>query len=115
MPLLGELGIVKRCIRRFKIGAAVLLVGIEEEGVEAPVQVVMARDIVFRSSARIELAGMPDQITQTPLQLGPARQYFGLIEQDRQRVRNRAVPDDESAFHVKFTQRKLRVQKDPAF
>src|SRR5437667_3550313 len=53
MPLLGELGIVKRCIRRFKIGAAVLLVSIEEERVEAPVEVVMACDIVFRTSARI--------------------------------------------------------------
>src|SRR5260370_33555511 len=115
MPLLGELGIVKGCIRRFKIGAAVLLVSVEEEGVEAPVEVIMARDIVFRTSARIELAGMPDEIAQPPLQLGPTRQYFGLIKQDRQCIRNRALLDDESAFHVELAQCKLRVQKDPAF
>ena len=115
MALLGELGIVERCVRRFEISATVLLVGIEEEGIEPPVEIVVARDIVFRTAARIELLDVPDQITQPPLQLGPARQYFGLIQQDRQRIRNRAVLDDESAFHVDFAQRKFRVEKNPAF
>jgi hypothetical protein len=73
MTLLGELGILKGRVRRFKISAAVLLVGIEEERIEPPVEVVMARDIVFRTTTRIELPGMPDQIAQPPLQFGPAR------------------------------------------
>src|SRR6202022_1804988 len=110
-----ELGVVKRRVRRFKIGAAVLLVGIEEEGIEPAVEVVMARNIVFRTTARIELPGMPDKIAQPPLQLGPARQYFRLIEQDRQRIRNRAILDDESAVHVHFAQCKFWVEEDPAF
>ena len=114
MALLGELGIVQRRIRRFEIGATVLLVGIEEERIQPPVEIVVARDIVSRTAARIELADMPDQIAQPPLQLGPARQYFGLIEQDRQHVGNRALLDDEGAFHVDFAERKLRVQQNPA-
>ena len=33
VTLLGELGIVERRVRGFEIGAAVLLVGVEEEGI----------------------------------------------------------------------------------
>ena len=115
MALLGELGIVKRRVRRFEIGAAVLLVGIEEERIQPPVEIVMARDIVFRTVARIELPDMPDQIAQPPLQLGIARQYFRLIHQDRQRIGNRATLDDECAFHVDFAERQLGVEQNPAF
>jgi len=86
MTLLGELGIVKGLVRCLEIGAAILLVGIEEERIEPPVEIVVMRDIVFRAAARIELLGVPGQITQPPLQLGPTRQYFWLIHQDRQRV-----------------------------
>ena len=48
MAFLGELGIVEARVRRFEIGAAILLVGIEEERIEPPVEIVMARDIVSR-------------------------------------------------------------------
>src|SRR5258708_37760130 len=113
MTLLGELGVLKGRVRRLKISAAVLLVGIEEERIEPPVEVVVARDIVLRAIARIELPGMPDQIAQPPLQLGPARQYFRLIQQDRQRIRNRALLDDESALRVNSAHRKFRVEQHP--
>jgi hypothetical protein len=73
VTLLGELGVVQRRFRRFEIAAAVLFVGIEEQRIEPPVEIIVVRDIVFRSAARIELLGMPDQIAQPPLQLGPAR------------------------------------------
>src|SRR5450631_3835512 len=115
MAFLGELGVVERRVRRLEIGAAVLFVGIEKEGIESSVEIVMARDIILRAAARIELADMPDQITQAPLQFGPARQYFGLIEQDRQRVRNRSILDDETALHVDFAERKLWIEQNPAF
>src|SRR5260370_24208015 len=58
---------------------------------------------------------MPDQITQPPLQLGPARQNLGLIEQDRERVRDRAIFNDETPLHIDFAERKLRVEQNPAF
>src|SRR5665213_4283079 len=100
MPFLGELRLVECHLRRFEISTAVLLVGIEKERIEPPVQIVVARDIIFGPAARIELPGVPDQIAQAPLQLGPARQYLGLIQQYRQRVRDRAILDNKSAIHI---------------
>lgn len=49
MPFLGELGFVECQVGRFEIGAAVLLVGIEEQGIEPSVEIVVARDIVLRT------------------------------------------------------------------
>ena len=113
MPLLGELGVVQRRIRRLEIGAAVLLVGIEEQRIEPAIEIVMARHIGFRPRGRIELLGVPDEVAQPPLQLGPARQHVGLVEQDGQRVGDRAVLDHESAFHVDFAERKLGIEQNP--
>ena len=115
MALLGKLGIVKARIGRLEIGAAILFVGIEEERIEPAVEIVMARDIVPGAAARIELLGMPDQVSQPPLQLGPARQDFGLADQDRQRVRDRTLLDDECPVHIDFAQREFRIEQDPPF
>src|SRR5689334_14746364 len=76
MTFFGELGVVERRIRRLKIGAAVLLVGIQKERIEPSVEIVVTSDIIFRAAARIELADMPDEISKPPLHLGPARQYL---------------------------------------
>ena len=77
MAFLGELGIVERRIRRFEIATTVLPVGVEEEGIEPPVEVVVVGDVVSRPAAPIELPGVPAEITQPPLQLGPARSISG--------------------------------------
>ncbi len=58
---------------------------------------------------------MPDQVTQPPLQLGPARQYLGLIHQDHQGIGDRAAFDDEGAVHVDFAQREFGIEKNAAF
>ena len=113
MPLLGQLGVVERRIRGLEIGAAVLLVGVEEQRIEPAIEIVMARDIGFRPRGRIELLGVPDEIAQPPLQPRPARQQVGLIEQDGQRVGNRGVLDHERAFHVDFAERKLGIEQNP--
>jgi hypothetical protein len=115
VTLLGKLGIVEARLRCLEIGAAILLVGIEEERIEPPVEIVMARDIVLGTAWRIELPDMSYQITQPPLQLGPARQYFRLIHQDRQRIRDRAILDHEGSLHVQFAERQFGVEQHPAF
>src|SRR3569832_500663 len=102
MTFFGELGVVERRLRGLKIGAAVLLVGIQKERVQPSVEIVVTSDGIFRAAARIELADMPDEISKPPLHLGPARQYLRLIHQDRQRVRNRAILDYEGAFLIDF-------------
>ena len=81
--------------RAYRNSRSSIVVGIEEEGVEPAIEIVMMRDVIKGSSAQIELPGMPDEIPQKPLQSGPARHYFGLIHQDRQCIRNRAILDDE--------------------
>ena len=95
MALLGELGVVERRVRRLEIGAAILLVGVEEERIEPPVEIVVVRDIARARPRRLNCLTCRDQIAQPPLQLGPARQHVGLIQQDRQRIGDRAVLDDE--------------------
>ena len=64
MALLGQLGVVERLIGRFEIGAAVLLIGIQKQRVEPPVQIVVVGDIALRAPARIELLQMPKQEAQ---------------------------------------------------
>jgi hypothetical protein len=71
-------------------------------------------DVVFRPSTPIELPGVPAEITQPPLQLGPARHHFGLIEQDLQRIRDRAVLDHERTVHIGFAQRQFGIEENTA-
>jgi hypothetical protein len=91
-----------------------LLVGVEEEGIEPPVEVVVMGDVVSRPAAPIELPGVPAEIAQPPLQLGPTWEHFGLAEQDLQRVRDRAILDHECAVHVGFAERQFGIEQDPA-
>ena len=114
VALLGELGIVERRVRRFEIGAAILPVGVEEEGIEPPVEIVMMGDVVPRPAAPIELPDVPAEIAQPPLQPGPARHHFGLVEQDCERIRDRAVLDHERAVHIGFAKRQFGIEEDAA-
>src|SRR3569832_180553 len=58
---------------------------------------------------------MPYQIAKPPLRFGPARQNGRLIHQDRERIGNRTVFDDELAFHVDLAERELGVKQNSAF
>ena len=49
MALLGELRVVERLIAGLEIGAGVLLVGVEEQRVEPPVEIVVVRDVAPRA------------------------------------------------------------------
>jgi hypothetical protein len=46
MTPLGELRIVEGLVRRLEIGAAILPVGIEEERVEPPIEIVVVGNVV---------------------------------------------------------------------
>ena len=48
MAFLGELGIVERLARCLEVAAAILPVGVEEEGIEPAVEIVMMRDVAAR-------------------------------------------------------------------
>ena len=76
MPLLGELGVVERHLRRLEIGAAILLAGVEEERIEPAVEIVVMCDIAAR--ARIELLQVPRQITHLETIAVPMRSHVNL-------------------------------------
>ena len=63
-------------------------------------------------SAPIELPDVPAEIAQPPFQPGPARHHFGLVEQDLERIRNRAVLDHERAVHIGFAERQFGIEED---
>ena len=46
VAFLGELRVVERLLGMLEIGAAVLPVGVEEERIEPPVEIVVMRDVV---------------------------------------------------------------------
>ena len=49
MPFLCELGIVKRLIGFFEIGAAILPIGVQKERVKSSIEIVMMGDVSARS------------------------------------------------------------------
>jgi hypothetical protein len=62
MTFLGELGVVERLIGRFEVGAAILLIGVEEELIKPAVQIVVMGDIAARARARVELLHPAKQV-----------------------------------------------------
>jgi len=114
MPFLGELGFVEcqgRAVRNRRSCIACRHRGTGNRAVRRDRS--GARHC-SSNTARIELLRMPRQIAQPPLQLGPARQHLGLIEQDHQGIRHRALFDHESAVHIGLAQRQFRVHQEMA-
>ena len=115
VALLGELGVVERLVRRFEIGAAILLVAVEEERIEPAVEVVVVRDIVARARPQIELLQAAEQIAHEPRRQRPIRRGNALLaQQDREHVGDRALLDDEGAVHIGFAELELGIEQDRA-
>ena len=114
MPLLGELRIVERQIRRFEIGAAILLVAVEKQRIEPAVEIVVVRHVVAGAGPQIQLLQAAEQIAHEPRQR-PIRRGDGLLtQQDRKHVRNRALLDDKGAVHIGFAELQLGVDQHRA-
>ena len=98
VALLGELGIVERLVGRLEIGAAILLVAVEEERIEPAVEVVVVRDVVAGAGPRIELLQAAEQIARPAAAATPnsARRSRSCRSSDREHVGNRALLDDEA-------------------
>ncbi len=71
MALLGELGVVERGVGGLEIGAAILPVGVEEQGIEPAVEVVVVRHVAARALARIELGEAAGEEAQQELRARP--------------------------------------------
>src|SRR5439155_3038623 len=114
--LLGELSIVERLVGGFEIGAAVLAIRIEEQGVEPAVEIVMMRDVALRATARIELLQAAVKIADEPLRPGPQRRpaVASLRQHDAKYVGNRAAFDDDAAVHIGFAEAQFGVDENAA-
>lgn len=112
VPFLGELRVVERGVLRLEIGAAILLVAIQEERIEPGVEIVVMRDVVTGARARIELLQVPRQVAQMPPGSCPLRQEVGLIEQDREGISYGAALDDEVAVHIGLAESELGIDED---
>jgi hypothetical protein len=114
VALLGKLGVVKRLIGGFEIGAAVLLVAVEEEGIEPAVEVIVMRHVVTGASPQIELLQVAEQITHDA-DNRPVRCFRVLLaEKDAQHVGDRALLDNEAAVHKCFAELELGIEHDRA-
>src|SRR4029077_5273790 len=115
MALLGQLRVVERLVARFEIGAAILLVAVEEEPVQPAVEVVVMGDVVAGAGSWIELLQATEQIAHEPRQQGPDwRNKPFLPEQERQHVDDRAAFDDKSAVHIGFAEFHLGIEQHAA-
>jgi hypothetical protein len=113
VSLLGELCVVKRLFGMLEIGAAVLPVGIEEEGVELPVEIVMVGNIAARAGGRVELRQPAPEVAQQPLRAHPARRLAATVlrEGKCEEIRNRALLDHKCPIHVAFADGKLGIEQ----
>ncbi len=113
MALLGELGVVQRRIRRLEVATAVLPVGVQEQRIEPPVEIVVVGDVLPCAGARVELLQVAHEVAQPPPRFGKARHDFRLVHHDGEHIGNRAVLDHESAVHPGFAEGKFRIEQNP--
>ena len=114
VPFLGELGVVERLVRALEIGAAVLLVGVEEQRVEPAVEIVVVGDLAARAGARIELLRAPQQAAIS--RGGSPRAAAAPLLAERGRASRRSSPRSTTkrAVHIGFAEPELGIEHDRA-
>src|SRR5262249_38477257 len=116
VALLGKLGVVEGLVGRLEIGAAVLPIGVEEQGIELAVEVVVVRDIASRPRPRIELQPATIKVANEPLWPREERwlPVASLAKNDGQHVGDRALFDSQAAVHVGFAELHLGIEQNAA-
>src|SRR5690349_19519156 len=116
MTLLRQLRIVERLVWILKIGAAVLPVGVEEQGIETAIEIVMMRHVLPRAGAGIELRPAAAKVADPALKPGPFRRLVLLLAHHHfEDIRNGASFDGEGAVHVGFAESQFGIAKQGPF
>ena len=108
---LASLSLLEAGIRMVEIGAGILPVAVEEEGVEPPVEVVMVRHVAL-GAARIVL-GPAHHPVADPAQAAQGKFVelpMGVLEEKLEQVEHRALLDDEAAIHEQFAELQFRME-----
>ena len=103
--LLRRLGLFQRHVRTLEIGAGILHVGVEEPAIELVGDVVVVGDVLARGHAVVDLLDAPLQRLAEAAQ-GRAALGFApaALAHDRQQLVDRALFEDDVAFHVAFAE-----------
>src|SRR5216683_5213739 len=115
MAFLRNLGVIERLIGFFEICATVLPVGVQKEGIEPAIEIVMMCDVAARSRAWIELAQPAAQIAQQRLRSRPIGDFRSLTARDGEHVCNCTFLDHERTVHVRFAKLELRIEENSPF
>ena len=117
MTLLCGLGVLERLARIFEISAGILAIGIEEEAIEALIQVVVYGDVasgVPPVVPLVQVAKRHPRLVQRldpelPLELG---EIAGAQLQEAVKI---ALGDDDASVHVKFAQAQRGIEHQLPF
>jgi hypothetical protein len=115
VALLGVLGVLERAVRRLEIGAGILPVAIEEELVDAPVDVVVMRHVAAGEANRVALVQPAQRHANLERDLHPEGRFDRrcIAEHQRQEIIDRALLDRQAAIHVGFADREVGVEHQP--
>ena len=117
VALLRPLRFLQARPRPLEIGAGILHVGIEEEAVDPPVEIVVVLDVAARPHGGIVLRHPPRgeaKARQSPVER-PLVEKAPALVQEHQEIEQRIVREDEAAIHVGFADRELRIDEDRPF
>ena len=115
VALLGELRLLQTQIRCVEIGTAILPVGVQEQRVQAIVEIVVMRDVAPRAAAQIELPQVAGEPPRCSRQLCPkGGSCGGLIDQKGHQVGYRALLDHQLAVHVEFAKGEFGIKQETA-
>ena len=117
MPLLCGLRILKRLAGIFEISAGILAVGIEEQAIEALIQIVMDGDVALGASPVVALVKTAKRHARHIERLDPQLTFlFGEIARPKlQQAVKVAFGDDNPSVHVKFAQAQRRIEHQLPF
>ena len=116
-PLLGQLCLLQRAVRPLEVGAAVLLVGIEEQLVEPMVEIIMMGDVAARAPEVVAADGAAGEeaIASKQARGQRARRRLRVAQHEFKEVVDGAALDDEAAVHEQLADAQLGVENGGAF
>ena len=112
MPLLRGLSILERLAWIFEISAGILTVGIEEEAVEAFIQVVVLGDVASGAPPVIALVQVAKRHARLIQGLTPesSLQFGEIAGAKLQQAVKIALGDDDPSVHVKFAEAQRGIE-----
>jgi hypothetical protein len=114
MPLLGELRLLQRRLRRLEIGAGILPVGVEEQRIELGRQIVVVMDVAAGPLRGVVLddaaIGQPRLVDRPHPGLARARPgAVGIVRNKLQEIEDGADRHVEAPIHVGLAERQAGV------